>query len=38
MRPNLVVSRCKVMAVKGNLVEIDEIGALPDTPVLDLKP
>lgn len=39
MRPNLIaLSRCKVLAVKGNVIEIDEIDALPDTPVLDLKP
>jgi len=39
MRPNLIaVSRCKVRSVKDNVVEIDEIDALPDTPVLDLKP
>ena len=39
MHPNLIaVSRCKVRSVKDNVVEIDEIDALPDTPVLDLKP
>ena len=39
MRPNLIaLSRCKVLSVKNNVVEIDEIDALPDTPVLDLKP
>jgi tRNA-Thr(GGU) m(6)t(6)A37 methyltransferase TsaA len=39
MRPNLIaLSRCKVLAVKGNLIEIDAIDAFPDTPVLDLKP
>jgi tRNA-Thr(GGU) m(6)t(6)A37 methyltransferase TsaA len=39
MRPNLIaLSRCKVLSVKDNIVEIDAIDALPDTPVLDLKP
>jgi tRNA-Thr(GGU) m(6)t(6)A37 methyltransferase TsaA len=38
VRPNLIaMSRCKVISVKGNVVEIEEIDALPDTPVLDLK-
>jgi len=39
MRPNLIaLSRCKVLSVKRHVIEIDEIDALPDTPVLDLKP
>jgi len=39
MRPNLIaLSRCKVVAVKKNIIEIDSIDAFPDTPVLDLKP
>jgi len=39
MRPNLIaLSRCQVLSVKGNVIEIDGIDALPDTPVLDLKP
>jgi tRNA-Thr(GGU) m(6)t(6)A37 methyltransferase TsaA len=39
VRPNLIaLSRCKVLSVKKNVVEIDSIDALPDTPVLDLKP
>jgi tRNA (Thr-GGU) A37 N-methylase len=39
MRPNLIaLSRCKILAVKRNVIEIEEIDALPDTPVLDLKP
>ncbi|MBN2296579.1 MAG: tRNA (N6-threonylcarbamoyladenosine(37)-N6)-methyltransferase TrmO [Pirellulales bacterium] len=37
-RPNLIaMSRCKVISVKGNVVEIDCIDAFADTPVLDLK-
>jgi tRNA-Thr(GGU) m(6)t(6)A37 methyltransferase TsaA len=39
MRPNLIaLSRCKILSVKKNIVEIDSIDAFPDTPVLDLKP
>jgi tRNA-Thr(GGU) m(6)t(6)A37 methyltransferase TsaA len=38
-RPNLIaLSRVKILAVRGNVIEIDEIDAYPDTPVLDLKP
>jgi len=39
MRPNLIaLSRCKVLSVRKNVIEIDSIDAFPDTPVLDLKP
>jgi tRNA-Thr(GGU) m(6)t(6)A37 methyltransferase TsaA len=39
MRPNLIaLSRCRVLSVQGSVIEIDEIDALPDTPVLDIKP
>jgi tRNA-Thr(GGU) m(6)t(6)A37 methyltransferase TsaA len=39
LRPNLIaLSRCKILSVKKNVIEIDSIDALPDTPVLDLKP
>jgi tRNA-Thr(GGU) m(6)t(6)A37 methyltransferase TsaA len=39
MRPNLIaLSRCRVLAVRGNLIEIDGIDAFDDTPVLDIKP
>ncbi|MGQ9574824.1 MAG: TrmO family methyltransferase domain-containing protein [Thermoguttaceae bacterium] len=39
VRPNLIaLSRCKVLSVRENVIEIDEIDAFPDTPVLDLKP
>jgi len=39
VRPNLIaLSRCKVRSVKRNVIEIDDIDALPDTPVLDIKP
>lgn len=38
-RPNLIaLSRVRVLAVRGNIIEIDGIDAYPDTPVLDLKP
>jgi tRNA-Thr(GGU) m(6)t(6)A37 methyltransferase TsaA len=38
VRPNLIaMSRCKIISVKENVIEIEEIDALPDTPVLDLK-
>lgn len=39
VRPNLIaLSRCKVLSVDGNVIEIDDIDAFPDTPVLDIKP
>jgi tRNA-Thr(GGU) m(6)t(6)A37 methyltransferase TsaA len=39
MRPNLIaLSRCRILSVKKNVIEIDSIEAFPDTPVLDLKP
>ena len=39
VRPNLIaLSRCKVISVDGNVIVIDDIDALPDTPVLDIKP
>jgi tRNA-Thr(GGU) m(6)t(6)A37 methyltransferase TsaA len=39
VRPNLIaLSRCRVISVKDNLIEIDDIDAFPDTPVLDIKP
>mgnify|MGYP000965713131 FL=1 len=38
VRPNLIaISRCKILAVKDNVVEIDSIDAFAGTPVLDLK-
>jgi len=39
MRPNLIaLSLCEIVSVRGNVVEVRDIDALPDTPVLDLKP
>jgi tRNA-Thr(GGU) m(6)t(6)A37 methyltransferase TsaA len=38
-RPNLIaLSEVAVIAVRGNVIEIDSIDAWADTPVLDLKP
>ena len=38
-RPNLIAqSQVRVIAVRGNVIEIDDIDAWADTPVLDLKP
>jgi len=39
VRPNLIaLSRCRVLSVRDNIIEIDAIDAFPDTPVLDIKP
>jgi len=39
VRPNLLaLSLCKILSVKGNVVEVEQIDALAGTPVLDLKP
>jgi tRNA-Thr(GGU) m(6)t(6)A37 methyltransferase TsaA len=39
VRPNLIaLSRCEVLSVEGNVIEIDGIDAWPDTPILDIKP
>ena len=38
VRPNLIaMSRCKIISVQENVVEIESIDAFADTPVLDLK-
>ena len=38
VRPNLIaLTRCTVLSVKDNVIEIDNIDAFPDTPVLDIK-
>jgi len=37
-RPNLIaMTRCKIISVKDNVIEIEGIDAFADTPVLDLK-
>ncbi|AFL73113.1 SAM-dependent methyltransferase [Thiocystis violascens] len=39
VRPNLIaLSRCRVLAVHGTVIEIDGIDAFAGTPVLDIKP
>ena len=39
VRPNLIaLSRCRILSIEGTTIEIDGIDALPDTPVLDIKP
>jgi tRNA-Thr(GGU) m(6)t(6)A37 methyltransferase TsaA len=38
VRPNLIaITRCRVLSVKGNIIEIESIDAFADTPVLDIK-
>ena len=39
VRPNLIaLSRCRVISVTDNIIEIDGIDAFPDSPVIDIKP
>lgn len=39
LRPNLIAqSSVNIVSVRDNVIEIDEIDAFADTPVLDLKP
>ena len=38
VRPNLIaMTKCKIISVKDNVIEIEGIDAFADTPVLDLK-
>lgn len=38
-RPNLIaLSQVNILGIKDNVIEIDDIDAFADTPVLDLKP
>ena len=38
VRPNLIgVSRCKIISVKNNIIEVDNIDAFHGSPVIDLK-
>ena len=38
-RPNLIaMTLCKIVAVEGNMVEVEKIDAFDGTPVLDMKP
>ncbi len=37
-RPNLIaISRCEIVAVRENVIEVAEIDAFDETPVIDLK-
>lgn len=39
VRPNLIAfTLCRILAIKGNWVEVDKIDAFANTPILDLKP
>lgn len=39
VRPNLIAQTlCKIISVKGNVVEIEWIDAFAETPILDMKP
>ena len=39
VRPNLIaLSRCRVVSVQGNIIEIEGIDAFADSPVIDIKP
>ena len=38
VRPNLIaISRCRIVAVRENEIEVQQIDAFDDTPILDLK-
>jgi len=38
VRPNLIgVSRCRIISVKNNIIEVEDIDAFPGSPVIDLK-
>ena len=38
MRPNLIaISRCKILSVKDNIIEVEDIDAFDKTPIIDLK-
>lgn len=39
VRPNLIaLSLCRIISIQENVIEIDQIDAFPNSPVLDLKP
>jgi tRNA-Thr(GGU) m(6)t(6)A37 methyltransferase TsaA len=39
VRPNLIaLSLCRIISIRENVIEIDQIDAFPNSPVLDLKP
>ena len=38
-RPNLIaLYTCQLVSVKGSIIHVDEIDALDETPILDIKP
>jgi len=38
VRPNLIaISRCKIISVKDNVIEVEDIDAFHNSPVIDLK-
>ena len=38
VRPNLIaISRCKIISVKDNIIEVEDIDAFHNSPVIDLK-
>ncbi len=38
VRPNLIaISQCKIISIEENIIEVEEIDAFDDSPVLDLK-
>ena len=38
LRPNLIaLSRCKIMSITANIIELEDIDALDGTPVIDIK-
>lgn len=39
VRPNLIaLTLCRIISIRENVIEVESIDAMPDTPVLDLKP
>lgn len=39
VRPNLMaIFYCRIISIKGNIIQIDFINAFNDTPVIDIKP
>lgn len=39
VRPNLIgLSTCKVLSIRGNIINLDSIDAFDGTPVIDIKP
>ena len=38
VRPNLIaLTRCKIVAITGHIIEIEDIDAIDDSPVIDIK-